>query len=323
MRIVAGLILAGAGALLVGSPSRAPVAVLLSLGTTALPLTRAWRGADGTALKPAIVWAALTVALGIVSQAFALNEPLGSGRPAAGHVGYIMVLTALAALISVLNARTPGGGAWAILMVILVLIFLIPWLEGPGLVRRAQGSERLHLDAPWTIFYGLVVVAGITNYLPTRYGPAALCAGVGLVLEYLALTRLSWLPQTKALVWSAVPWSFALAIWVAAFRSRGEPSAEPGLGRAWVWFRDHWGVVWALRVKERFNRTAEVQRWPIRLGWFGIIPAPGTEPTSASAFPQAAEATFRSLLRRFAQPDRVERAEGRVEAATCEAKGTR
>ena len=52
------------------------------------------------------------------------------------------------ALISVLNARTPGGGAWAILMALLVLVFLIPWLEGAGLRRAPIGLGRLRLDQP-------------------------------------------------------------------------------------------------------------------------------------------------------------------------------
>lgn len=323
VRIVAVMALAAGGVLLVLWPAGAPVAVFASLLTTASPLVRAWRGARGTALKPAILWAGIAIVLGLLSQAIACRESLSSGRPVAGHVCYIMVLAVLAALITVLNARTPGGGAWAILMVILVLVFLIPWLEGPGMVRRAQGGERLHLDAPWTIFYGLLILAGVTNYLPTRFGPAASCAGFGLVLEYFALTRPGWSGPTKALVWSAVPWTTALAVWVAERRSRHAHAASSGLERAWIWFRDCWGVVWALRVQERFNRTAEAQRWPIRLAWFGVAPVPEADQPGTVVVPAAAEATFRSLVRRFAQPERVAQAERGADAATCEAETTR
>jgi hypothetical protein len=224
------------------------------------------------------------------------------------------VLTVLGALISVLNARTPGGGAWAILMVLLVLVFLIPWLEGPGIARPAQGAERLRLNAPWTIFYGLLVIAGVTNYLPTRYGPAACWIGLGLVLEYLALTRPGWPASRRALTWSAVPWTLSVALWSAYGRSGRRRSSEAGLGRLWFWFRDHWGVVWALRVQERFNRSAETQRWPIRIQWHGVISACPSAADEQPAVPEAAEATFRTLVRRFAEPGRLAEAE----AGTCQ-----
>ena len=101
-----------------------------------------------------------------------------------------------------LNARAPGGRVWAGLMAVLVVVFLIPWLEGPWRVRRAGGLTLLHLDAPWTIFYGLLVVVGVTNYLPTRFGAAAGWLALGFVLEYLGLTRDDWPAARRAMLWS-------------------------------------------------------------------------------------------------------------------------
>ena len=65
-------------------------------------------GERGTALGAAVIWAGLAVGLGLVSQVVAWSEPLASGRPLAGHWTYLSALATLAALISVLNARTPG-----------------------------------------------------------------------------------------------------------------------------------------------------------------------------------------------------------------------
>ena len=79
----------------------------------------------------------------------------------------------LAALLSVLNARDPGGRIWAGLMVMLVVVFLIPWLETPGRWRRAQALTPPNLESPWTLFYGILVLIGVTNYLPTRFGGPA------------------------------------------------------------------------------------------------------------------------------------------------------
>ncbi|MDR3636264.1 MAG: hypothetical protein P4L84_20850 [Isosphaeraceae bacterium] len=299
-----------AGVVWLAWPEVGPVGLGLALATTAYPLLRAWRGARGTALRAAVIWAVLATGLAIASQILAALEPVASGRPLAGHVAYLAVLATLATLISVLNARTPGGGAWAILMALLVLVFLIPWLEAPGLARRAHGLERLRLDAPWTLFYGLVVLAGVTNYLPTRYGRAGFCLAVGFVAEYLGLThRPIGLPRGVLLA-SGFPWALALALWTADRCSRQEPPARSRLEATWLWFRDHWGVVWALRVQERFNRTAEVQGWPVRLGWFGVAPEPGMELATPPEVSEAAESTLRGLLRRFAEPARIDAVTG-------------
>jgi hypothetical protein len=318
MRIGAGLLLSLAGVALFVAPERAPAAVAPALIAACWPLARAWRGARGTALRSAVIWGWVAVVLGVAAQAVAALEPLGSGRPGAGHLAYISVLAALAALISVLNARSPGGGAWALLMGLLVLVFLIPWLEAPGRLRAAHGLGRLRLDAPWSLFYGLLVVAGVTNYLPTRYGPAALWLASGFVLEYLGLARNDWAPARRGILWSAVPWTLAVAAWFAEWRSRRPAEAASGLGATWLWFRDHWGVVWALRVQERFNRAAESARWPSRLGWYGVIPAEAGPDCVPDPGSKAAEVTLKGLLRRFATAARIDEESARDRAGPCE-----
>jgi hypothetical protein len=164
------------------------------------------------------------------------------------------------------------------------------------------------------LFYVLLVAAAVTNYAPTRYGPAAAWLALGFTLEYAALTREGWSREIRGLAWSAVPWTLAVAIWTARWCSRRVARVGTGAGLevTWIWFRDHWGVVWALRVQERFNRSAEAMRWPIRLGWHGLVPAPGVAPEAGPAVPEGAEATLRGLLRRFADPARIEEAVDRV-----------
>jgi hypothetical protein len=309
MRYGAGLLLlVGFGALL-AAPGYAPAVVAVGLATAVVPLTTAWRGARGTALRPAVIWGCVAVALGVAAQGLGTLEPLQTGRPIAGHLTYLSALATLAALTSVLNARTPGSGAWAILMLLLVLVFLIPWLELPLLLRNTSGLARLRLDAPWSLFYGLLVIAGVTNYLPTRYGPAAVCLAAGFVLEYLGLAHHDWSLARRARIWSAVAWTLAAALWVAESRSRGRVrfGVRPkGLEAAWLWFRDAWGVVWALRVQERFNRAASSARWPVRLSWFGVVPAESVHESSDSAEPpESAIATLAGLLRRFATAERI------------------
>jgi hypothetical protein len=225
-RVAVVTVLAGGMALFL-SPGRAPWLVAAGLVLALVPVRRAWVAARGTALRASVGWATIALGLGVVSQVVAAAEPLASGRTVAGHWTYLTTLALLAALISVLNARTPGGGAWAILMALLVLVFLIPWLEGPGLRRVVSGTGPLRLDSPWTLFYALLVLAGVTNYLPTRYALAAVVLGLGFGLEYVGLTRDITSPARRAMLWSALPWCLAASAWLADWRA-GAPSAARG-----------------------------------------------------------------------------------------------
>jgi hypothetical protein len=110
---------------------------------------------------------------------------------------------------------------------------------------------------------------------------------------------------SKATLWSAVPWTLSAAIATAGWSARAIPRATGRLEALWFWFRDHWGVVWALRVQERFNRSAEGQRWPIRMSWHGVIPAAGQE---TAVVPEGADALLKTLIRRFADPARIDAA---------------
>jgi hypothetical protein len=309
-RVATIVVLLVAGVLLITSPDRAPMAIVVALALTACPLTRAWRAARGTALRSSVIWAGIAVGLGVISQVAACGETVASGRPVAGHWTYLTTLATIAMLISILGARTPGGGAWAILMSLLVLVFLIPWLEGSGLRRGPIGLDRLRLEQPWGLFYGLLVVAGVTNFLPTRYRLAAASLALGFFAEYRCLTSTRLTPESLAASWSTLPYLLAVAIALAdvSIASRLSPSSR--LEGIWFWFRDHWGVVWALRVQERFNASADAQGWPIRLTWHGVV----FKDESALDLPESAEATMRSLLRRFATPERIDEAISRAEA---------
>jgi hypothetical protein len=311
------ILLVLAGVMIVWGSALAPLALLFAAAAVARPWVRCWRAADGTSLRPALIWTALAMLLAALAQFTALGEALASGRPWTGRLTYLMVLALVAALISVLGARRPGSGAWAILMVLLVVVFLIPWLEAAGRVRRAQGPGMLQLDSPWTLFYGLLVLAGVTNYLPTRYGLPAAVLGAGLVGEYLALTRTGWSGPIRAMLWEFVVWTLSVSGWCVERRAPAHLAGRNDLERLWLWFRDHWGMVWALRILDRFNRSAELARWSVRLTWYGLAPASPAEGNVEVDVPVQAQATLRNLMRRFVNPERIDAllAEGR---RTCD-----
>ena len=312
-----GLLLALAALAIAIDPARAPAAVIVVLMALSRPLFEAWQAVRGTALRPAMVWAIAAVALAVVAQGAALLQPLASGRTIAERLTYLCVLSLLAASGSVLNARTPGGKAWACLMLLLVVVFLIPWLEEQTRLRRATTLLPIHLDAPWSIFYGFIVVVVVTNYLPTRFGWAAAALGGLFLLEFVALTSTSWPPERRATAWSWIGWLLALALEVARLSARRIEAARSRCERLWFWFRDHWGVVWALRVLERFNRAAEVSHWPIRLTWFGLVPL--SEAAGARPLPSddELETTFRNLMKRFAQSERLDAVTKKGTAPSC------
>jgi hypothetical protein len=97
-----------------------------------------------------------------------------------------------------------------------------------------------------------------------------------------------------------------LAVWVARWQASRAPRVA-GFNAIWFWFRDHWGVVWALRNQERFNRTAELGGWPIRLTWYGLEPVDRLDKNRQPTVPDEAEPAFRGLLRRFARAERLDR----------------
>jgi hypothetical protein len=309
-RVGAGMVLVVGGIVLARDAERAPGWVLGGLATAVWPLVVAWRAARGTALRAAVVWGALAIVWGMVAQGRGLGESLAGGRPGAGHWAYLSALATLAALISVFNARRPGGGAWALLMALLVLVFLIPWLEGAGLASGGGAWERLHLESPWSWFFGILTLAGVINYVPTRYLPAAGWLALGLGWMWLALVTPSCPMAWRGTAWSASPWALAVASWTAEICSRRAATGRNRLERLWFPFRDHWGTVWGLRIQERLNRSAEAAGWPIRLSWHGVVPAPGR--SGQDELPEAAAATFKGLLRRFADEERIGSWEGAI-----------
>jgi hypothetical protein len=175
-------------------------------------------------------------------------------------------------------------------------------------MRRGEELAPVHLDSPWNLFFSFMVLVGVSNYLPTRFALAAAGFATTFFLEYLTLTHLDWQPERQAMLLSWLAWTFVLSVWIARWRAGHGPPSHSSLERLWFWFRDAWGVVWALRIQERFNRTAELKHWSVRLSWFGLISTGDCSSEEAAGVPAEAIADFRALARRFATADRLEQA---------------
>src|SRR6266568_4821247 len=134
-------------------------AVVLTAG---FPLVEAWRANQRTTLRQAIAWAAGAWAcwlLTFVALALEDVENAELGR-------YLSLSLTACAGVAVLGARRPGVQAWNFVVCGLLAVLLLP------LAQRG-------VDKGFRIFLVVILVIGLTNYLPTRAGLAALLVGIG------------------------------------------------------------------------------------------------------------------------------------------------
>jgi hypothetical protein len=225
------------------------------------PLYRAWRSLAHTTLRHAVVWGGLAWASWCAAVLL--------GGPSSHYLA--LCLTACAG-VAVLGARRPGVTAWNVVVIGLLVALCRPFLEGLGDLRLEQGHR---------IFLGVVLAAGLLNYLPTRQAPAVLLLGTWCALELIEKSS----PALVVLP-ALVPW---LALLCAP---RGEKEDFDALWRS---HRDCFGFVWAQRLRDQFNRAAENAGWPVKLGWSGLRQSrAGEMPDSERLL-----ATLRALLTRF------------------------
>ena len=289
-------------------PFDLPVHTILSitLMMAVVNLGLAYQALAGVSLQPSLVWAMVASILAAIGQS--RSDTLIPGHPREAFYTHLAFLATLAALVSVLGARRPGEKAWAILCGLFIGIGLLPLLEGMALSKRFDILDRLRLDSPWNWFLGLVIFAGVSNYIPTKYFKSSVLLGAGLVYHLVLI----WKPDGRAVwrgeSWLILPWCMSMSVLLPAVRlKRQSASSETDSFHAlWLPFRDAWGAAWALRVLERFNQAAVKNQWPMRLQWFGLYPLENITEEELSAFdPAVAESTLGIFIRRFGDPDRV------------------
>lgn len=252
------------------SPLFFKILSLLILLPAGLNLLLARQKLKGTSLRPATLWAFLCLFFCMIGVI--LDDCSVAGRSVLGIFSHLAFLATLASLVSVLGARRPGEMAWAVLCGLFLLIGLLPLLEGVSLSRKFDILDYLRFDSPWTYFIALVIFAGISNYLPTRFFPSSVILGFGL-LQHL---RLLWKPEGRSEwrgeYWWILIWSISGSLiigYFAAVRGRIHQDRDE-FEKLWFSFRDAWGAAWALRVLERFNQSCISNRWNTRLNWFGL-----------------------------------------------------
>jgi hypothetical protein len=261
----------------------------LLLLSAAYPLGRAWQATRGTTLLHAGNWLLGAWAV----WAAALLAAVAVRGTAAGSLDYMALCLTGCAAVAVLGARRPGVGAWNFVVLGLLAIDLLPVAEGWG---------RPRLDWPRVVFLGGTLAIGVLNYLPTRIAAGVICVAIGLAVELAVLA--SPAGDTGGLTRLATVTRCLLAVgpWAALVQVRVSHPGWSEFDRLWLGFRDRFGLVWAQRTREQFNRAAAHAGWPVLLRWGGLRLLAGTAPLDPEVQVEIV-ATLRNLLKRFCPED--------------------
>lgn len=242
----------------------------------------------GSTLVAAANWSlAALVALGLAS--------LSGSDGLASTWRYLASVVTLAPNMAVMGAKRPQDRAWQCIVVALLVLLAMP--AGEALLYQRGAVVSLH--AVRGAFVIALVLAGVGNYLPTRGVGSALLAGLGqslLLAPYL--TPVGSDDYDRA--WVGGVACLTLAAYLAQRALHDPVESRAHWPAAWLAFRDRVGVVWALRVQERFNATARGASWPERITWHGIIDEQGRATSELN--PEAARC-LAALLSRFVSSD--------------------
>jgi hypothetical protein len=254
-----------------------PVVAIIHL-TSLYPLTRALRANRKTTLSHALGWtgAAWLAWGGVFVNAWRRPEEFSS------TASYLALALTGCAGMAVLGARRPGLTAWNFVVAGLLAVLLLPLAEGWGEPRL--GPLR-------TSFLTATILVVPFNYLPTRFGLAALLLATGCGIELAALLSYTAMSELRALdsfvVWGRI--LVAISPWVAWGLMKGKRRPLSEFDQLWLDFRDRFGLTWTLRLREQFNRAAANASWSVHLGWSGLQGRVGDEMLSA----------LQALLKRF------------------------
>lgn len=244
------------------------------------PLSRAWLAARGTALFHAVLWAHLAwLAWGATL--------IDRGEMHPDPAVYVALCTTACAGVAVFGARRPQVTAWNFVVLGLLAVMVLPLIETWLIGARSLDWLRI-------TFLAITLAVSVLNYLPTRFGVAAFLVGLACAAELVAVAAPMALPSGPEA--DAVRSCFFAAPLLAWLTVRLLPrDGLNELDRTWRDFRDCWGVVWAQRVREQFNRAAANAGWRVHLSWQGFVFRADVHDPIRDEVAQ----TLQSLLKRF------------------------
>jgi hypothetical protein len=171
---------------------------------------------------------------------------------------YLGLALSACAGVAVFGARRPGAAAWNFVVVGLLVVLALPMGQAAALGTTVHSSTIL------SVFLATLIGLTVVNFLPTwlGIGAALFAVGCGIALHDSSTTAPG--SPVASCCLGLAPW----AAWAGLAIGGHARSAD----RRWLTFRDRYGLVWALRVREQFNRAAENAGMASRLEWKGIRP---------------------------------------------------
>jgi hypothetical protein len=258
--------------------------------SSAYPVARAWLSNRSTTMVHALSW---TVAAWLAWFGALLLDGTNGGSTA----GYLALCLTGCAGIAVLGARRPIVGAWNFVLLALLGVLLLPLLENTLLSTPLLEPLRL-------IFAMATVLVGVLNYLPTRFGLAAMLVGTACLMVLVTLAGRPENEEHRFFLTHLSYWLLAGACWSALFARQPRWADVAVFDREWLMFRDRLGLMWGQRVRELFNRAAANAGWPVYLRWRGLRKT-SREAVLPGADQVAIVETLRGILRRFQSTERL------------------
>jgi hypothetical protein len=188
--------------------------------------------------------------------------------------------------VAVFGARRPGVAAWNFVVGSLLVVLLLPVAEG------MMTGTGLHLGWLRTAFVTALVGATSINYYPTRFGSGAMTLGVACGLALAGVWDRGQASRPL------LPWLIGIAPWAAWIGLPKDRRPRTAFDRRWLAFRDRYGLVWGLRLREQFNCAAANAGWNATLRWRGLQAGPEV----ADVQQREMEEALAALMKRFGPP---------------------
>lgn len=284
----------------------------------------------GTTLTTAWAWAIAAAAFWTVTSLCTGPLKLTSAN-IADQLWYGTAVLTLAPAVAVLGAQRPGVRVWN-WFVILPMIAVLGW---PALTvwGAEQPPQALRVETPMGAGFALILLMGIGNYLGTRFAGSALLMAAAICLIVVPLSAAGGAVSSRETARTWASFAATAAVWWAASRAlycpRRDPTLLPPLyparqnvpfmtanglhlplnrphpphDRVWRAFSQMFGIVWAKRILDRVNRTAEKERWSARLQPEGFVWVDEATDEDRRRTISRIEAALRWLLRRFVDPE--------------------
>lgn len=263
-----------------------------------LPLLRKRGELAGTTLMAVWCWSGGSLLAVALAAAWATGSSVSELMRV--RLLYAAAATTFCPLMALLGARRPQHRAWQLVVVTLLVVLLLP----AGEAFLYEPRSRFLLHPAWGWFLWLLIGFGLVNRLGTRHWPS----GASWALGQMLLLG-NQLPIVSQRLTMPLPLAGLLALAVGAAlwgldlpRRARRPSGWSGV---WLDFRDGFGTLWALRLRERFNAAAELAPWDVRLHWHGLAKATDRShdtargDLAAGSLAAGAQTSLMGFLRRF------------------------